>query len=50
MADLKGSSQHAAEHQHGVQVKETGTTGRPVTEGRIEQLEARVAELEKKVG
>ena len=46
MADLKGSSAHAAAHKHGVQVKETGTTGNPITEARIAALEARVAKLE----
>jgi len=46
MADLKGSSAHAAEHKHGVQVKETGTTGNPITEARIAAIEARLVALE----
>jgi hypothetical protein len=50
MADLRGSSAHAAEHKHGVQVRETGTTGNPITEARIAALEARVAVLEAQVG
>lgn len=49
MADFKGSAAHAAEHKHGVQVKETGTTGNPITEARIAALEARVATLEEKL-
>jgi len=42
----KGDSAHSAQHKHGVQVKETGTTGNPITEDRIAALEARVAVLE----
>ena len=45
----KGDAAHAAEHKHGVQTRETGTTGNPITEARITALEARVAKLEAQV-
>ena len=46
---MKGSAEEAAKHQHGVQVRETGTTGNPVTESRFAALEKRIEELEAKI-
>lgn len=45
----RGDAEHAAQHQHGVQVEETGKAGKPVTEERIAALEERIEKLEKKV-
>lgn len=45
----KGDAEHAAKHQHGVQVRQTGTVGKPVTEERLAALEARVKSLEERI-
>lgn len=45
----RGDAESAAKHQHGVQAREAGTTGSPVTEARFAALEARIETLEKYV-
>ena len=44
-ADLKGSSEHASKHAHGVQHRVEPAAPQTV-EQRVAKLEARVAELE----
>lgn len=41
----KGDAEHAGQHQHGVQVKQTGTVGVPVTEERIAAIESQIAAI-----
>lgn len=44
----KGDAAHAAEHQHGVQVKLTGTADKTIVE-RLDALEARVEQLARSI-
>lgn len=48
MAEFKGSAEHAAQHQHGVQARPEPPAPQTI-EQRVAKLETRVAELEAKL-